>query len=136
LAESDGAQADRAGMGKRHPILTGEAVTEALRSAHARHDIEAMRKICGNTSDDVLAKIGDGDMEIRGDSVEGFEIYTIDRIYLWPKPLVGEPDPSDRIDVTGRCDRQVARIERGVLTQMNTDDFWLDRVEVPGEPVE
>lgn len=114
------------------PILDGSAVTEALRSAHRRGDLEAMRRICGGTPDHVLVKIGKGELEIRGDSTTRFEIYTVDREYLVPTRLGTRERGDTRVEVTGMSERQIERCTMGMLRNMDTDNWFVDHVKVPG----
>lgn len=111
-------------------------MTFAMRQAYKREGLGAARKIASGIGDDVIEQICSGDMEFRGDTRGGVEVWTVDRDFLVPTKVgTGEPVPRDEwVEVTGKSERHVDRVERGILMQMS-DAYYLDRVHVPGEQV-
>lgn len=57
----------------------------------------------------------------------------IDREYLWPTPFDGERSVEDRVEITGKPERMIEKIEMGMLRNMDIERFYLDRVKVPGK---
>lgn len=111
-------------------------INEALRNAYKRGDMDSMRAMFTNASDTVLKKIGEGELELRGDSDSSIELYSVDRVYIWPTPFKGARRVDGRVDVTGKSDRAIDRVMRGMQINLNSEEYYLAKVVVPGEVYE